>query len=312
MKDKRPLRDRIIAVRNYPGERWRRRTVRNVLVVAGETRRTVADGFAAVNERFSEILERIEVSEVQHAELLIRQGIAFGRELPSLGAGESSPSGHLEQYFDAHIAGPGIFKWRHYFPIYERHLGKLRGRSANLVEIGVFSGGSLHMWREYLGPSSQVTGIDIEPACKAYEADGISVAIGDQGDPAFWASFLAEAAPIDAVIDDGSHDPADQITTLKALLPRLEPGGVYICEDVHGPDNEFARFIDGFTRNLDTTEPREWPDGSLSSDTTACQRSIASVHRYPFVTVIERTQSPVASFEAPRHGTEWLYDKRAD
>jgi hypothetical protein len=280
-------------------------------MLVGETRRNVADGFAAVNGRLSEILARIEVSEEQHAELLVRQGIAFGRELPSLVGGDSSPPGHLEQYFDAHIAGPGIWKWRHYFPIYERHLGNLRGRSAHLVEIGVFSGGSLPMWREYLGPSSQVTGIDIEPACKAYEADGISVAIGDQGDPAFWASFLAEAAPIAAVIDDGSHDPADQITTLKALLPRLEPGGVYICEDVHGSDNEFARFIDGFTRNLDTTEPREWPDGSISSDTTACQRVIASIHRYPFVTVIERTESPVASFEAPRHGTEWqpFYDK---
>ena len=309
MKGERPLRDRIAAVRTYADQRWRRRTVRNVLVVANETRRNVADGFATVNERLSEILARIEVSEAQHAELLTREGIAFGNELPSLPGGDSSPSGELEQYFDAHIVGPGIFKWRHYFPIYERHLNNLRGRSAHLVEIGVFGGGSLRMWREYRGTNMQVTGIDIEPACKAYEADGISVVIGDQGDPAFWTSFLAEAAPIDAVIDDGSHDPADQITTLKVLLPRLEPGGVYICEDVHGPDNEFARFIDGFTRNLDIFEPRVWPDRSLSSDTTACQRAVASVHRYPFVTVIERTESPVASFEAPRHGTEWLYDE---
>ena len=170
------------------------------------------------------------------------------------------------------------------------------------------------MWREYLGSNSQVTGIDIEPACKAYEADGISVAIGDQGDPAFWASFLAGAAPIDAVIDDASHDPADQITTLKALLPRLEPGGVYICEDVHGTDNDFARFIDGFARNLDACEPRTLPDQSIENDTTAFQRAVASVHRYPFVTVIERAETPVASFEAPRHGTEWepFYDKAAD
>ncbi len=317
MKNKRRLGDRITAVRNYPGQRWRRRTVRNVLAVADETRavarethRNVGDGFALLNERLSEILARMEPSEAQ----LIRQGVAFGSELPSLGGGDPSPPGHLERYFDAHIAGPGIWKWRHYFPIYERHLRSLRGRSAHLVEIGVFSGGSLPMWHEYLGPSSRVTGIDIEPACKAYESDGISVAIGDQGDPAFWARFLAEAAPIDAVIDDASHQPAHQITTLKALLPRLQPGGVYICEDAAGPDNEFARFIDGFTRNLDAAELRERPDRSLSSDTTAFQRAIASVHRYPFVTVIERPQSPVGSFEAPRHGTEWqpFYDKAAD
>jgi hypothetical protein len=236
--------------------------------------------------------------------LLIRQGHAFGRQLPDLESGDPTPPGELEQYFDAHTEGPGIFKWRHYFPIYERHLGRFRGEAAHLVEIGVFSGGSLSMWREYLGPRSRVTGIDIQPACKAYEDNGISVVIGDQGDPVFWDRFLTKAGPIDAVVDDGSHNPADQLVTLKALLPRLRPGGVFICEDTINAG--FCRFVDGLSRNLDVVAAsRPRPDGGIQIDTTPFQRSIASVHRYPCVTVIERTQAPVARFEAPRHGTEW-------
>src|SRR3954454_965763 len=112
--------------------------------------------------------------------LLVRQGQLFGQELPELGGGDPPRPGELERYFDAHTEGSGIWKWRHYFPIYDRHLGRFRGQEAHLVEIGVFSGGSLSMWRDYLGRRSRITGVDIEPACEAYTGDRISVAIGDQ------------------------------------------------------------------------------------------------------------------------------------
>ena len=235
----------------------------------------------------------------------MRQGELFGQELPELGGGDPSPPGDLERYFDAHTRGPGITKWWHYFPIYERHLHRFRGREVHLVEIGVFGGGSLPMWREYLGPRARVTGIDIEPACKVHESERISVVVGDQGDRAFWQRFLAEGGPIHAIIDDGSHRPADQLCTLKAVLPRLRPGGVYICEDTHGTNNEFSRFVDGFTRNLDAGAPTLRPNSGYTSDTTPFQRGVASVHRYPFVTVIERTHVSVGRFEGPHRGTEW-------
>src|SRR3954451_14611077 len=102
--------------------------------------------------------------------LLMGQGQLFGRDLPDLKGGDPPPPGDLERYFDAQVEGPGIWKWRHYFPIYERHLSRFRGQAVHLVEIGVFSGGSLPMWREYLGPRSRITGIDIDPACKAHES----------------------------------------------------------------------------------------------------------------------------------------------
>jgi hypothetical protein len=42
-------------------------------------------------------------------------------------------------------------KWRHCFAIYDRHFRKFVGRTVDVVEIGVFSGGSFMMWREYFG-----------------------------------------------------------------------------------------------------------------------------------------------------------------
>lgn len=82
----------------------------------------------------------------------VRRGQRFGDTLHAPGNGAPEPPGELERYFDAHVEGLGIFKWRHYFPIYERHLQGFRDRDVHLVEIGVFSGGSLGMWRHYSDP----------------------------------------------------------------------------------------------------------------------------------------------------------------
>jgi hypothetical protein len=51
----------------------------------------------------------------------------------------------LTEFFDNRKSGQGIWKWRHYFDVYDRHFSKFRGQEVNIVEIGVFSGGSLEM-----------------------------------------------------------------------------------------------------------------------------------------------------------------------
>lgn len=208
--------------------------------------------------------------------------------------------GALEAYFDAHTEGPGITKWRHYFHIYERHLERFRGRPVCVLEIGVLGGGSLQMWRDYLGPETRVYGVDVNPASKELAGDGVEIFIGDQGDRSFWERFLESAPTIDIVIDDGGHLPLQQTVTLESLLPHIEPGGVYICEDIHGSFQPFHSFVDGLTRPLnDIMRPRG------QNPASPLQQQVASVHRYPILTVIEKTASRTPGFEAPRHGTEW-------
>jgi len=232
-----------------------------------------------------------------------RRGFLYGRDfsdddLPS----ETSAAGGLENYFDEHLTGPGLWKWRHYFPIYEKHFEKFRGQEVHIVEIGIFSGGSLRMWREYFGEQVHIYGVDIEPSCKAYESPGTRVFVGDQSDPTFWKKFIREVPAVDIVIDDGGHQAFQQIPTLEALLPHVRPGGVYLCEDVQGQFNDFHDYVSGLSRNLNAMG-RGNPDVSVRP--SEFQKAIESIHFYPFVTVIEKRSSQLKDLVAPKHGTEW-------
>jgi cephalosporin hydroxylase len=243
---------------------------------------------------------RVPIDIYRHTRAAM-DGYRYARRLPPPGYAACGASGTnpLAEYFDQHIEGPGIWKWRHYFDIYDRHFAKFVGREVHIVEIGIYSGGSLGMWRHYFGDGARIYGVDIEEACRAYEADDVRVFIGDQADPSFWQRFLSEVPRIDIVVDDGGHQAYQQIATLKALLPPMAPGGVFLCEDVHDAHHDFHAFVDGFTRPLSNVP------GFLRTAPSTLQQHVSSVHRYPLVVVIEKPHLPVADFDAPRRGTEW-------
>jgi hypothetical protein len=221
----------------------------------------------------------------------------------SHGVAAPKKRGSLEAHFDANREGPGIWKWRHYFPIYERHFGKFVGKEVHVAEVGIYSGGSLTMWRSYFGPQCSVYGIDREPACRQYEGERVAVFIGDQGDRSFWERFREKVPQVDILIDDGGHLPKQQRVTLEELLPHLRPGGVYLCEDVHGFNNRFGAYISGLQHALHFL--RWIPDPVPTSSTNSFQRDIQSIHIYPFCVVIEKTDSPLERLTSPKHGTQW-------
>ncbi|QHJ01332.1 class I SAM-dependent methyltransferase [Xylophilus rhododendri] len=129
--------------------------------------------------------------------------------------------------------GNAIHKWVDYFEVYHRAFARFRGREITFVEIGVQNGGSLHMWRDYLGPQARIIGVDVDENCKALKKHGFDIWIGDQADPAFWRKFCKENPDIDVVLDDGGHTMVQQINTFDALFPVLRNGGCYLCEDTH-------------------------------------------------------------------------------
>lgn len=209
--------------------------------------------------------------------------------------------GRLEKYFDANITGPGIWKWRHYFPIYERHFARLVGTSPRIMEIGVYGGGSLRMWREYFGLGTRVYGLDINPECQIY-ADGDTIVFtGDQADRSALRKVVSETPDgFDVVIDDGGHQAHQQITTLEEFLPHLRPGGVYLCEDIHLSTHQFWGYLAGLSGQL-----HEMSQRSYDFATNSMQATVASVTIYPFVAVIEKRLTLLERMEAPKHGTEW-------
>jgi len=214
----------------------------------------------------------------------------------------------LRTFFNNRKKGAGIWKWDHYFDIYDRHFARFRGHESHLLEIGVYSGGSLEMWRDYLGPKAHIYGVDIESACRLYEDEQTRIFIGDQADRKFWRDFRRKIPTLDIVVDDGGHEPEQQIVSLEELLPHLRPGGVYCCEDVVGTLNRFACYVHGIAHKLNDAPMQnntEEPERRLVCPASSFQTCVASIHLYPFVAVIERSSSLLTEFVAPKHGTQW-------
>lgn len=191
-----------------------------------------------------------------------------------------------------------LTKWRHYFSIYEREMGRFLKTPVSFLEIGVFKGGSLPMWLEYFPEGSTLTFIDIDPACKSLEIPGTNVRIGDQADSAFLNDVAAEFGPFDVILDDGSHINAHQIKTFEALWPHVQNRGLYMVEDCHtsywpgfggGFRNE-ASFIEYAKRLIDTMH--SWY--SDQDDLFAFQemaRDLNSVRFYDSIVAIEKLHS---------------------
>lgn len=221
---------------------------------------------------------------------------------------QSADSNPILQYFNEHKEGRGIWKFIHYFDVYDRHFSRFRGKDVHILEIGIYSGGSLEMWRSYFGERCKVYGVDIEPKCKAYEDDSVRVFIGDQADRAFWKTVKRDVPILDIVIDDGGHQPEQQIAALEELLPHLRPGGVYLCEDVVGTFNRYAAYFSGLAQNLNGLDLQQNFDDDERRQVCRAsppQSAIASIHLYPFLTVVERAATRVTEFVSSKHGTQW-------
>jgi hypothetical protein len=207
----------------------------------------------------------------------------------------------LRTYFEAN-PGRMIHKWAHYFEIYERHLARYRGSDVVLVEIGVYQGGSLQMWKQYFGERAQIWGVDVNPLCAQFAEERVQIRIGNQADTSFLESLAAELPRIDVLIDDGGHTMRQQRTTFEALFPRIADDGVYICEDLHtsywpeygGGHLDPGSFIE-FSKNL-IDRLHAWhskaPESLAVSDFT---RSAYALHYYDSMLVIEkrRREQPV-------------------
>lgn len=161
--------------------------------------------------------------------------------------GSESPgavSSALHSYF-ARSTSSNISKWHHYFDIYEMLLAKFRNTAnLQLLEIGVWKGGSLKMWRDYFSASATIVGVDTDDRCRQYEHanEKMFIRVGDQADSAFLQQLRDEFGCFDIIIDDGGHTTNQQITSFKHLYPALKLGGIYLVEDLH--TNYWAEFQD--------------------------------------------------------------------
>jgi len=124
-------------------------------------------------------------------------------------------------------------KWSTYFDVYEELLSPYKDKDICLVEVGISKGGSLFMWREFLGKKSRIIGIDISDHCKLFEKEGFEIFIGDQSSKKFWENFYEKVGAIDILIDDGGHKNIHTIPTTHYSIENINDNGLIITEDLY-------------------------------------------------------------------------------
>jgi len=120
-----------------------------------------------------------------------------------------------------------------YIDNYERCFGPLRGAPVRLLELGVYRGGSLLMWRNYF-PNGLIIGLDMQPNPLETMPDRVRFYQGSQSDEALLNLIARECAPdgFDIVIDDAAHVGTIARDSFHILFERhLKPGGIYVIED---------------------------------------------------------------------------------
>ncbi len=206
----------------------------------------------------------------------------------------AAPATEVEDLFWSN-EGPVVHKWHHYLPIYDRYLSPWRGRPVRMLEIGVSKGGSLEMWRKFLGPDAVLFGIDIDPACARFDGQAAKVRIGSQADAEFLRKVVAEMGGVDIVLDDGSHVSAHIRASLDALYPLLSEGGLYILEDLHacywrghgGGYQRTASFIEAVKTMID--DMHHWYHGK-GQKIAATAGNLGAMHIYDSIVVLEKTR----------------------
>lgn len=136
-----------------------------------------------------------------------------------------------------------------YIDFYESYFVKKRDH-VRLLEIGMMTGGSMHMWQQYF-QDYDLTGLDLaqtwnqpRPFQAAVESDArIRLLFGVNSTQGIPDSIIGQQ--YDFIIDDGDHSVQAQIKTFLNYYPSLAPGGTYFIEDVVGEDelNTLRKFV---------------------------------------------------------------------
>ena len=133
---------------------------------------------------------------------------------------------------DTNIDGTDKTTLHSYGDIYETLFDSLTPKS--ILEIGVFSGAFLRVLAEYYNSATEIIGIDItldkikfpaEDPVKIFQLDGTNA-----------QTAVTLGRRYDLIVEDASHLPEHQKMSLMIFADYLNPGGVYIIEDIAHPE----------------------------------------------------------------------------
>jgi hypothetical protein len=121
----------------------------------------------------------------------------------------------------------------YYLHNYEEYFAPLLAHDIRLLELGIYRGGSLLLWRDYFA-RGLIVGLDMSPISLDDPTGRIRTYQGLQHDTALLDRIRHETAPegFDVVIDDCSHRGAETKISFWHLFDNhLKAGGLYVIED---------------------------------------------------------------------------------
>jgi hypothetical protein len=124
-----------------------------------------------------------------------------------------------------------------YLPLYETLLSSRRERAKNVLEVGIYNGGSIRLWHDYF-TNATIHGVEIahidllwdgikgnrnirlHTSTNAYDSEFIN------------REFVSKNVRFDVLLDDGPHTLGSMIQFVEKYSPLLTDDGILIIEDV--------------------------------------------------------------------------------
>ena len=124
-----------------------------------------------------------------------------------------------------------------YLPLYDKLLARLRHTAKNVLEVGIYNGGSIKLWRDFF-VNARVHALDIMSSDGVWDVlkndNNISLYTStDAYNEAFFkATFIDTNTKCDFMLDDGPHTLESMKAFIRLYSQLLTENGILIIEDV--------------------------------------------------------------------------------
>ena len=128
-----------------------------------------------------------------------------------------------------------------YLDVYEEILQHKKDTAKRILEVGIYTGGSIKLWRDYF-VNATVHGLDIMPLDNVWDVlknDNrivLHTSTDAYNSEFFQKTFLDTELKFDMVLDDGPHTLDSMLQFVKKYSQILTDDGVLIVEDVQSID----------------------------------------------------------------------------
>jgi len=128
-----------------------------------------------------------------------------------------------------------------YLPLYQELLISKKESATNVLEIGIYWGGSIKLWSDFF-TNATVYGLDIMDfrnvwnGVKNNERIVLHTSIDAYDETIFKTNFLDKNIKCDFMLDDGPHTLSSMIQFIKLYSQIMTDDGILIIEDVQSID----------------------------------------------------------------------------